>query len=181
GNSAETAGAVYRCNGGITNCTIYNNSASLRGGGVYDCGANVTNCIIWGNGDDLYLSYATYSCIEDLDPGTGNIYVDPCFADLNNGDYHLKSQAGRWEPYSKTWVQACIDGGDISSPIGDEPFTNGGIINMGAYGGTSEASKSYFGRPPCEVIVAGDVNGDCIVNYLDFRLMALNWLRDESL
>jgi hypothetical protein len=52
---------------------------------------------------------------------------------------------------------------------------------MGAYGETGQASKSYFGRPVCEIIIAGDVNGDCIVNYLDFRLMALNWLRDENL
>ena len=47
---------------------------------------------------------------------------------------------------------------------------------MGAYGGTSEASKSYFGGPPCETIVAGDINGDCTVDFLDFRIMALHWL-----
>ncbi|MBW8041296.1 MAG: hypothetical protein FVQ85_15005 [Planctomycetes bacterium] len=186
GNTAHIGGALYRCRGPITNCTICYNSASLRGGGVYDCGGLITNCIIWSNGDDLYLSSATYSCIEDFDSGTGNIHSDPCFADLNNDDYHLKSQAGRWEPNNQTWVKdevtsPCIDGGDPGSPIGDEPFPNGGIINMGAYGGTTEASKSYFGRPPCEIIIAGDVNGDCIVNYLDFRLMALNWLRDERL
>jgi len=51
---------------------------------------------------------------------------------------------------------------------------------MGAYGGTTEASKSYFGKPPCEIIVAGDVNGDCMVNFLDFRLMALHWCEDNS-
>ena len=28
------------------------------------------------------------------------------------------------------------------SPIGPEPFPNGGLINMGAYGGTTQASKS---------------------------------------
>jgi hypothetical protein len=119
-----------------------------------------------------------------VDWGAGNIDVDPCFADAASDDYHLKSQAGRWDPVSQNWVpdantSPCIDGGDISSPIGDEPFPNGGIINMGAYGGTAEASKSYFGGPVCEIIVAGDVNGDCKVNFLDFRLMALNWLRDE--
>jgi hypothetical protein len=74
----------------------------------------------------------------------------------------------------------CIDAGNPVSPIVDEQFPNGGVINMGAYGGTDKASKSYFGGPVCETIVAGDVNGDCIVNYLDFRLMALNWLRDEN-
>ena len=41
------------------------------------------------------------------------------------------------------------------SPIGLEPFPNGGFVNMGAYGGTPEASKSYFGGPGCETIVAG--------------------------
>jgi alpha-tubulin suppressor-like RCC1 family protein len=59
----------------------------------------------------------------------------------------LKSQAGRWDPNSQTWVRddvtsPCIDAGDPNSPIGYEPFPNGGIVNMGAYGGTTEASKS---------------------------------------
>ena len=65
-------------------------------------------------------------------------------------DYHLKSQAGRWEPATGTWViddvtSPCIDAGDPNSPVGDEPEPNGGRINMGAYGGTAEASKSYSG------------------------------------
>jgi len=37
----------------------------------------------------------------------------------------------------------CIDAGDPNSPVGDEPEPNGGRINMGAYGGTEEASKSH--------------------------------------
>ena len=104
-------------------------------------------------------------------PGTGNIDADPLFArpgywaDPNDpnvpgnpsdpnaiwvdGDYHLKSQAGRWDPNSQSWVtddvtSPCIDAGDPNSPVGDEPQPNGGRINMGAYGSTAEASKSYF-------------------------------------
>jgi hypothetical protein len=61
-----------------------------------------------------------------------------------------------------------------------EPFANGGIVNMGAYGGTAEASKSYFGEASCETIVAGDINGDCEVNYLDLGLMALHWCEDNN-
>jgi len=69
------------------------------------------------------------------------------FADADNADYHLKSQTGRWVPNSQSWVQddvtsPCIDAGDPNSSISDEPEPNGGIINMGAYGGTPEASKS---------------------------------------
>jgi hypothetical protein len=32
--------------------------------------------------------------------------------------------------------------GDPNSPVGNEPEPNGDIINMGAYGGTVEASKT---------------------------------------
>jgi len=63
------------------------------------------------------------------------------------GDYHLKSRAGRWDSASKSWVKdnvtsPCIDGGDPNTSVGDEPSPNGGRINMGAYGGTAEAGKS---------------------------------------
>jgi hypothetical protein len=99
-------------------------------------------------------------------------------------DYHLKSQASRWDPNSQNWIQddvtsPCIDAGDPNSPIGHEPFPNGGIINIGAYGGTAEASKSYFGQPVCETIIAGDINGDCIVDWRDFALMAFHWLEER--
>lgn len=89
----------------------------------------------------------THCDVNDIWPGEGNISADPSFADPVKGDYHLKSQAGRWDPVCQTWVQddvtsPCIDAGDPESPVGDEPEPNGGRINMGAYGGTAEASKS---------------------------------------
>ena len=67
------------------------------------------------------------------------------------------------------------------SPIGFELFPNGGFVNMGAYGGTPEASKTYFGEPVCETIVAGDINGDGQVNRTDLEIMALHWTDDEPL
>ncbi|MGB2866389.1 MAG: GLUG motif-containing protein, partial [Sedimentisphaerales bacterium] len=39
----------------------------------------------------------------------------------------------------------CIDTGDPGSPVAFEPYPNGGIINMGAYGGTDKAGKSPSG------------------------------------
>jgi hypothetical protein len=46
-------------------------------------------------------------------------------------DYHLKSGGGRWDPNTETWVldevtSPCIDAGDWASPVGDEPYPNGG-------------------------------------------------------
>ncbi|GEM_PF-1488643 len=99
--------------------------------------------------------------------GQGNTDVDPLFADPGfwnpngtpedpnddffvEGDYHLKSRAGRWDVMARTWVldevtSPCIDTGDPNSPIDNEPEPNGGRINMGAYGGTVEASMSPLG------------------------------------
>ncbi len=95
--------------------------------------------------------------------GEGNINVDPDFVQAGywtqpsprnpnssvwiDGDYHLKSETGRWDSVSESWItdnltSPCIDAGDPNSPVGDEPDPNGGRINMGAYGGTAEASKS---------------------------------------
>jgi hypothetical protein len=131
-----------------------------------------------------------------------NINTDPCFADAGHwedpcdtpysetddiwvhGDYHLKSQAGRWDPQTQSWARdettsPCIDAGDPTRPVGHEPFPNGGIINMGAYGGTTEASKSYFGEPVCETIVAGDLNGDCKVDFEDLAILASRWLTEN--
>ena len=51
---------------------------------------------------------------------------------------------------------------------------------MGAYGGTNEASKTYFGKPLCETIVAGDINGDCRVDILDMEIMLNHWLEDNN-
>ncbi len=80
----------------------------------------------------------------------GNINTDPQFVAAGSGDCHLKSRAGRWDAVSESWMldnitSPCIDAGDPGSPVAFEPYPNGGIINMGAYGGTTEASKSPSG------------------------------------
>ena len=172
------------CSPTVTNCTFSNNSGQL-GGGMFNLVGNptVTNCILWYNsasvGSAIYNDGSspiiTYSNVQDTDP----LFVDA------DGDYHLKPQVGRWDANSQSWVQdnvtsPCIDAGDPNSSIGWEPYPNGGRINMGAYGGTGEASKSYFGRPVCKKPIAGDVNGDCRVDFLDFRIMALHWLQDNN-
>jgi len=206
-NSAATFGGAMRnsnsSGGTLTNCTFSANSA--MNGSALACTPDdadsqspgvlqVVNCILWDGGDEIYnndnsVVTVTYSNVQGgwgrgPWPGERNINAEPCFADLVNGDYHLRSEAGRWDPNSKNWVQdtvtsPCIDAGEMSSPIGLEPFPNGGVVNMGAYGGTAEASKSYFGSEVCETIVAGDINGDCKVDFADFALMAARWLQER--
>lgn len=159
------------------NCTFVQNRAS-RGSDVYAicsalaCSVSMSNCIFRDSADPICLNdpcvttlSIRYCDVQGGWAGEGNVEVDPLFADPGywdpngtpedprddffvEGDYHLKSQVGRWDPNSQSWVQddvtsPCIDAGDPNSPVGDEPFPNGGRINMGAYGGTAEASRSY--------------------------------------
>jgi hypothetical protein len=145
----------YGISGGmptISNCTIVSNSKA----GISDSRPTITNSIIYYNGiesdfiqiDNNVTATIAYTDVQGGWPGQGNIDADPLFAGPDNGDYHLKSQAGRWDLTSQGWIvdditSPCIDAGDPSTPVGLEPSPNGGIINMGIYGGTSQASKSF--------------------------------------
>ena len=197
--SDDEGGAIYSRDGNLklSNSTLSGNYADSSGGGIYVRGGNVefVNSILWANEcDDLTgelvqirISYPlsviiNYCCIEDWSGrwgGNGNIGSDPCFANFEAGDFHLMSQGGRWEDC--TWVidevtSPCIDAGCVSDPVGLEPFANGGRGNIGAYGCTEQASKSYFGKVPCETIMAGDINGDCKVDFADIAILSNNWL-----
>ena len=129
----------------IVNCTIVDNSEI----GISEGTPTILNSIIHSNGVQITGSstIVQYSNVQGSFPGEGNSDVDPVFANPENGDYHLKSQAGRWDSITQSWIQddttsPCIDTGDPTGLIGLEPLPNGGRINMGAYGGTAEASKS---------------------------------------
>ena len=160
----------------FSHCTIVDNVSGTTGAGIVmiNSRAVLTNSIVWDNvpqglalkGDGEAL--VSYTDVTDV-PGPGNMDTYPLFAqpgywgdpsDLSevfesghpdavwvDGDYHLLSIAGRWEPITQIWVQddvasPCVDAGNPMSPIGDEPIPNGGIVNMGVYGGTAQGSKS---------------------------------------
>ena len=115
--------------------------------------ALVLNNIIWQN--EMYVEESVSSTeydirFNDIQGGwsdQGNLDADPHFADPGNRDYHLQSVAGRWDPQSRTWVSdnvssPCIDAGHPDAPVGEEPVPHGDRVNMGAYGGLPQASKS---------------------------------------
>ena len=189
GNSAGEDGGGLGCYQGasatVTN-SISSGNTSPKGReiSVQDPSSTLTIAYsnLAGGQADVYVEAGC-----TLNWGAGNIDADPLFAepgywaDLNDpniivepddpnavwidGDYHLKSEAGRWtsvssvepDPNSVSWVlddvtSPCIDRGDPNSPVGDEPMPNGGIINMGAYGGTRQASMSV--GPPQPLALA---------------------------
>ena len=135
------------------------------------------NCIVWGNQPDqiAVLSgqdpFFEYSNIQGrLWPGAGNLSEDPLFsrfgswndasnpgtpvdADAPNaiwtqGDYHVRSEAGRYDPVLDQWLldlvtSPCIDLGHPQMDVAYESASHGARINMGAYGGTRDASRTH--------------------------------------
>lgn len=156
----------------ITNVTIVDNAYGIGVLGVSN--PDISNCIFWNNiNGDLYGCEARYSLTAE--PGEGNIFADPLFANPNDGDYHLKSERGRYWPEHNIWVldrvsSPCINAGDPMANTLEEPVPNGGFINMGAYGGTAYASMSemQFSDP--------DYNRDGIINESDLADLVEKWL-----
>jgi len=136
--------------------------------------ATVINCIIWDCSEPITLSDSSNTEIEDPGShlmisysdiqggpdgvsvsgrastvmwGEGNLDADPLFADVENLDFHLLSQFGRWDPNEQAWLlddltSPCIDAGDPNDPVADEPYPHGHRLNIGAHAGTPEASQS---------------------------------------
>jgi len=161
----------------IINSTIVGNV----GGGIFSGIVTVINSIIYYNDGDQITGdvTVTYSDVQGGYPGQGNLDCDPCLADPCNGDYHLKSENGRWSPLSLSWVtddvtSLCIDAGNPASNWRAELWPHGERINMGRYGGTPEASMSLSSAGS-----AADLDFDNDVDFHDFDNVALSWKRQE--
>jgi len=85
------------CSPTLSNLTIVKNGCGIS---AYDgADPDISNCILWGNTyGDLFDCEARYSCVQDGSPGEGNLDFYPGFADMAAGDYHLKSERGRYAP-----------------------------------------------------------------------------------
>jgi len=140
-----SGGGIYVIQGNpiITNSTISGNRTGWgqiyghgygKGGGIY-CGADtnpvITNSVFWiDSPEEVFAEESAepnvnYSDVQGSWPGTYNISADPCFADSNNDDYHLKSFYGRRDPSCQAWLyddvnSPCIDAGNPSSDWTEE-------------------------------------------------------------
>lgn len=125
-----------------------------------------------------------------LNWGYGNIDAEPCFVNPAAGNYHLKSAGWRWDTQRQVWTwdevtSLCIDAGNPGSDLGDELLSVPGDpdnewgenlrINMGAYGGTAQASMA----PPGWALLA-DLNNDAIVDLADLARQMQDWLMTED-
>jgi predicted outer membrane repeat protein len=197
----------------LTNCTFSGNKGG-QGGAIFcvdGSNATVTGCILWDDwavdGNEIALhagfqegaSSATVS-YSDIQGGAVGVYV--------GGDSRINwhagnidddpnfVQPGRWDP-SGFWLAGdyhllagspCIDAGDPLTDWSNEPWPNGGRVNMGAYGNTSGATRSpadfddlallcdHWLQDEPSLDIAPEPTGDGIINFLDFAFLADWWL-----
>ncbi len=194
----------------ISNCTIIGNyghgiSYNINTGKI--C-LEIKNCIISLNMQyGIYHKYGNQSIISNYNNIWGNVlgsfktdynswalgsndisqnpffYEDGYWLDniWHEGDYHLMSSLGTWDPVSKEWSilgidSICIDKGDPNDSYNNELYPNGGRINIGAYGNTPEASKSKGVQPYCVKYPEMDFNKDCMVDIFDYLIFYDHWL-----
>lgn len=144
----------------------------------------IRNSIIWGNVEsDLEGCNDWYCCVDHIADsvewsgshvlGDGSFSDDPLFVDPENGDYHVRSERGRYWPEHDVWVlddvtSPCVDAGDPVEDVSGEIEPNGNRINIGAHGGTAYAARS---DPP----FTGDINGDGVFDATDYSLFMELW------
>lgn len=112
---------------------------------VYWSRAN-TNLMRVTTGSLLFQTLQGWQANRNTD--THSVRVDPLFADAAGGDFHLRSEAGRWDVAAQEFVLTdtntswAIDAGAPGDAFGLETDPNGGRVNAGRYGNTAEASRS---------------------------------------
>ncbi len=187
--------AISGCHGVFENCTfvrMHDGLEVLAGGTTVlrNCILREGSTIIVWEGAAVDVSYCSYEGglagvygPGRVEWGPGNIDVNSCFVRSQEGesDYHLCSQAGRWDPLLQVWTvddvtSRCIDMGDPNSDLSEELWPNGGRVNMGAYGGTAEASLSLS-----RIGMAADFDADGVVDFKDVLDLADMWLAERVL
>ncbi len=180
GNFATYGGGVWLYNGSevaLENSIVWNNSAfdgpqlALNSPNVAETSSPSILTVTYSD----VMAGPAYVYVEPgstLTWGTGAMAVTPQFADAGSwgvnswreGDYHLKSTGGRWDPGLGDWAlddvaSPLVDAGHPSFDHSGEPEPNGDRINMGAYGGTVQASK-MAGAAEINGTIWRDMNGD---------------------
>ena len=144
---------------------------------------------------------------KGCEPGIGSMSVDPKFKSIvlgtnfnntndENADLHLKSELGRWDSSTLSWIidsesSTSINAGMLSSEYSNENSPNGNRINLGAYGNTTEASKGNKGLPIADAgenqylrvdekgYVRVDLDGSN--SFDDGSIVSYKWKKDDIL
>ncbi len=196
GNKGVTGGAMafWGSTATVDNCIVWNN-IDTYGTEMYieqESGISVNYSDIYNVLMSIYIEPGS-----TLNGSEGIIDIEPFFAEPGywdenstpyeqdddfwvNGDYHLQSEAGRWDPESKEWVaddmtSPCIDAGDPNSDWTEELWPHGKRINIGAYGGTAEASMSLSNEGNI-----ADLDNNDLIDVDDLYCFVEQWLVEAA-
>ncbi len=115
--------------------SLFTERSHIGGTGTITCGANVVY------GDPLFkTSLETVAAQVNTSPVAYPLHSSPGYFnpdyDLSTIDVHVEAR-----------VSPAIDAGDPSADYSNEPSPNGGRLNLGCYGNTSEAAVSSTAKP----------------------------------
>jgi len=118
----------------IANC--YLEEFTAKNNILYRVGMDTDYCPLTPRNEKIIFSYNIYYEVETSHvfdynrfDGGGNMRTDPKFVDK--------------KIYSLDYGSPAIDAGDPKSEYSEEPLPDGGRINVGAYGNTGWATRSY--------------------------------------
>ncbi len=214
--SGDYGMAIYLSGSDLTidKCTIadtyYPEGSSSSGSAILCEQSNLrmSNSILWNklnqqivadNSSTILLNYSdVMNGAQGIDgnwSGTGNIAVDPCFANVGywtrppnysnaywvDGDYHLRSAGWRWTrdmSHGSHWVwdgqtSHCIDAGNPGTPLGDEVMIVPSDPDFVWGRNTRVNMGAYCGKveasmPPHGWSVLGDVSNDGMLDFADY-------------
>ena len=180
-------GAVFvgsSANAQIRNCSIVGNRASVNFAGVHNSGgtATVANSIVYFNtgpaasqalAQQINVATATYSCVQNILGGTGNISANPALANTASGDLRPTAASPGIDAANNALAGAPIPTIDLDGNprFVDDPNTadtgagTAPIIDMGAYEFT----------PPPPPSCPGDANGDLMIDAADLSVLLSNF------
>lgn len=147
---------IADCSLNLVNCTISDGSKNGVAAIGDDVKLNLENCISWGNAltGIVNATSVKYTCSQEEQEGEGNFVADPLWT--GKPYYHLVTKAkngyiqdgyfgGTFNGEKSAVSSPCIDAGITNAPNHIfEPHAKGRRINLGAYGGTPWASKTYY-------------------------------------
>ena len=131
-------------------------------------------------------SRAQYTMTQDYNPRDGGDLIDYncyrsglyCFGIMGEANqYSLAEFVTKWSTWSTLHPY-----NDAHSIEVDPRFVNVDTTYPASSDLTPqnwqilEVSRPYFGAPVCDKPIPGDINSDCIVNFVDLAIIGLRWL-----
>lgn len=171
-------------NGTFRNITVTANSATVVAGGIYNTGGTSTfiNCISYGNtgpgtvADNGIKSQGgtstiTYSDVQGLLTGTGNINLDPQFEDVATDDYRLKATS----PCIDVGSNPAVPAGTTTDLDGLARFVDIAAVPDGGSGVAPIVDMGAYEEQAAVVACPADLDGNGGVDASDIAILLGGW------